>query len=273
MRLDLIYFEVRMVFSLAKKISPTLLMILLSLTIATIAVYASDGATVAYTTTQQITGPDGICKKITNNSGTGLSNYVPTASIAEWQSFVANPPAGVTLATCGASCTPGSQIYTTSGTYTFVVPPGSAGCSFAVQVWGGGGSGNGVDKTDGGQSSWNGVLIAGGGSAGLNGFPGSAGGVASGGTNNINGGAGDLPAGGDAPYGGVGGTTVSSDGSAPGGGGGGDGGGGGGGYSSQVYAPGVLPGGSSVTVDVGDGGEVSGGQGSGATGKVWIVWN
>jgi hypothetical protein len=50
-----------------------------------------------------ITGPDGVCKKVTNASATGLSEYIPTTSVGEWQSFAAHPPAGVTLASCAAT--------------------------------------------------------------------------------------------------------------------------------------------------------------------------
>ena len=63
-------------------------------------IYASDGYTANQATTVSITGPDGVCKKVTNNSATGLSEYIPTASVAEWQSFVANPPAGVMVGAC-----------------------------------------------------------------------------------------------------------------------------------------------------------------------------
>lgn len=67
-------------------------------------VIASDGMTASQGTPISITGPDGVCKLITNNSSTGLSEYIPTATVAEWQSFVANPPAGVTLAACAPAC-------------------------------------------------------------------------------------------------------------------------------------------------------------------------
>src|SRR3989338_10597955 len=46
---------------------------------------ASDSATVNYTTNQSITAFS-TCKKVTNNSATGLNVYVPTQSGAEWQS-------------------------------------------------------------------------------------------------------------------------------------------------------------------------------------------
>lgn len=66
--------------------------------------YASDGYTASQGTPVSITGPDGVCKKVTNNSGTGLSEYIPMASTAEWQSFYTNPPAGVTIAACAPAC-------------------------------------------------------------------------------------------------------------------------------------------------------------------------
>lgn len=67
------------------------------------AVYASDSYTALLNTPISITGPDGVCKKVTNASATGLSEYIPTTSVGEWQSFVAHPPAGVTLASCAAT--------------------------------------------------------------------------------------------------------------------------------------------------------------------------
>lgn len=63
-------------------------------------VVASDGSTVSNGSSVTVTGPDGVCKTIKNNSATGLSEYVPSASVAEWQSFVAHPPAGVALSGC-----------------------------------------------------------------------------------------------------------------------------------------------------------------------------
>lgn len=65
-------------------------------------VSASDSSTVSYSTTQQITAFS-VCKKITNTSPTGRSEYIPTQSAAEWSSFYNRPPAGVTVATC--TCT------------------------------------------------------------------------------------------------------------------------------------------------------------------------
>src|SRR3989344_3773352 len=60
---------------------------------------ASDNSTVNYNTNSNITAFS-TCKKVTNNSGTGLSVYVPTQSSAEWASFYTNPPAGVSVSSC-----------------------------------------------------------------------------------------------------------------------------------------------------------------------------
>jgi hypothetical protein len=66
-----------------------------------------------------------VCKKVTNASATGLSEYIPTTSVAEWQSFVGHPPAGVTLGSCATGitvpCTTNVNLYVLAGS------PGSAG--------------------------------------------------------------------------------------------------------------------------------------------------
>lgn len=59
-----------------------------------------DGAEAVLHLTQTITGPDGVCKKVTNESVVGLSVYVPTSTVAEWQSFTDHPPTGVTIGSC-----------------------------------------------------------------------------------------------------------------------------------------------------------------------------
>lgn len=82
-----------------------LITLLLCASLGAIAVYASDSYTALLNTPVSITGPDSVCKKVTNASATGLSEYIPTTSVAEWQSFVAHPPAGVTLASCSLTCT------------------------------------------------------------------------------------------------------------------------------------------------------------------------
>ena len=97
-------------------------------------IYASDSTTALLNTPISITGPDGVCKRVTNASGTGLSAYIPTTSVAEWQSFVAHPPSGVTLASCATDitvpCTTNVNLYTlagspaSAGTYNFTIPTG-----------------------------------------------------------------------------------------------------------------------------------------------------
>lgn len=75
---------------------------------------ASDAITVAYGTNQSITAFSN-CKVVTNSSPTGLSVYVPNTTAAEWSSFYASPPAGVSATACvtgtwtitGSSCRPG----------------------------------------------------------------------------------------------------------------------------------------------------------------------
>ena len=64
---------------------------------------ASDSSTVNYATNQSITAFS-TCKKVANNSGTGLSVYVPTQSSAEWSSFYTNPPVGVSITSCAPPC-------------------------------------------------------------------------------------------------------------------------------------------------------------------------
>jgi N-acetylneuraminic acid mutarotase len=61
---------------------------------------ASDGFTASYNVAASVTGPDSVCKKITNTNASGLSEYIPTATVGEWQSFVAHPPTGVTVGVC-----------------------------------------------------------------------------------------------------------------------------------------------------------------------------
>lgn len=57
--------------------------------------------TVAYGTAASITGPDGVCRQVTNNSPTGHTLMVPTQTIPEWQTFYNSAqPAGVSLNNC-----------------------------------------------------------------------------------------------------------------------------------------------------------------------------
>jgi hypothetical protein len=100
------------------------LMGLLIMGCGVIYVVASDALTALYNVPVAVTGPDGVCKNITNLSGTGLSGYVPTTTIAEWQSFYNNPPAGVSVAACPVAC--GGLSY---GGYCYYAMSQSAGQS------------------------------------------------------------------------------------------------------------------------------------------------
>lgn len=197
--------------------------------------------------------------------------------------------------TCAWNVVPGSQDFSSSG--TFNVP---AYNTLTVQVWGAGGGGGGwrygaysYAGNPGGASSFNSDIIANGGGGGFS--AGGAGGTASGGTTNTVGGTGivgtmgncNSGVGGASPNGGAGGATAGASGGAPGGGGASGcyinfmlSGGGGGGYSSKTYTAGQLSG--TVTVVVGAGG-VGGGEagaagwpslgGTGGNGRVYISWN
>ncbi len=63
---------------------------------------ASDSSTVTHGANQSITAHS-TCRRVTNNSTTGLSVYVPTVSSAEWASFYTNPPSGVVANACGTN--------------------------------------------------------------------------------------------------------------------------------------------------------------------------
>jgi hypothetical protein len=64
-----------------------------------IVIDASDNYTVNHGANTNITAHT-VCSKVTNNSTTSASVYVPTQTSLEWQSFRTNPPAGVTLGAC-----------------------------------------------------------------------------------------------------------------------------------------------------------------------------
>ena len=202
----------------------------------------------------------------------------------------------------------GTQTFSTPGSFQFTVP---AYNTMTVSVWGGGGTGSGLDSVSGtyvsggtGQaSSFNGTVIANGGVGGTN-PGGGAGGSASGGDANTSGTAGGTGiigcsgAGGGSPNGGAGGAAVcpssglSSEGNpggSPGAGGSGYilcvkgctgagvGGGGGGGYATKTYASGAIAVGTNVAVVVGSGGNTStqsvGSRGGlGASGRVTVTW-
>ena len=203
--------------------------------------------------------------------------------------------------TTEANVVPGSDSFTTSGSFNFTVP---AYNTLTVQVWGAGGGGAGCSTTTkvvgvtGGASSWDGAVIANGGTRAST-SAGGAGGTASGGTTNTTGQNGSTAGtqagpGGDGANGGAGGDTIPGYGTgrpgvAPGGGGAGGGytggrsgncrgsGAGGGGYSARTYSAGTYSAGELVPVVVGARG--TGGNGSsydggiGAYGRVTITWN
>ena len=50
---------------------------------------------------ETITGPDGVCRKVTNNSASDI--FVPIKTAAEWQAFLGHLPPGVTTSSC---CSP-----------------------------------------------------------------------------------------------------------------------------------------------------------------------
>ena len=85
------------------------LLALIAATAGVSLLYASDGSSVARSATQTITA-FGSCRKITNASPTGKTVYVPTQSIAEWQSFYASPPSGVSIASCDCAVPWGGAI-------------------------------------------------------------------------------------------------------------------------------------------------------------------
>jgi hypothetical protein len=66
---------------------------------------------VSPSSTQQITGPDGVCKKITNNNGSAPL-CATTYSIGEWQGFYNNSQRSYTIATC--QCSAGTAAWLTN---------------------------------------------------------------------------------------------------------------------------------------------------------------
>lgn len=207
---------------------------------------------------------------------------------------------------------PGSQDFSTPGTYSFKVPFFR---KMDVQLWGGGGSGGStaaggsiVPGGTGGTSkitfSDGSEIIANGGKGGMNDYSdryrrghydsvGGAGGTATGGDVNskggdgINGARANPGAGGPSPFGGKGGDNRGV-GGFPGGGGGGfdygngggkfswdTGGGGGGAYAQKIVKPKNARPKSTITVVVGAGGATTGQHdgGNGGAGRVLISWS
>lgn len=76
--------------------------------------FAEDGTIVAPSSTQVITGPNGVCKKVTNTNATSPL-FVPNLTTAEWLSFYSNPgTATVAICTCslpwGGTLNDGSSV-------------------------------------------------------------------------------------------------------------------------------------------------------------------
>ncbi len=86
------------------KYQRTLIYLLIALWLVTPCIaFADDCTSVAAGATQNITGPDSVCKQVYN--GTGAELCVMTYSTQEWQSFYNNPPPSVTAIACPAvSC-------------------------------------------------------------------------------------------------------------------------------------------------------------------------
>lgn len=235
----------------------------------------------AWTTSGTISPGQTIAVRLTSSASfsTALSATVSIGGISDIWSVTTRP-----------AVTPGSQTYSTAGSFNFTVPNFN---SLTVEVWGGGGSGAGGGGTggnNGASSSWNGTVVANGGTRGLGDFSPGSGGTASGGDTNTTGGNAQINGGGNSPNGGLGGpdgvvgnwpTNTNGLGQAPGGGGAGhdpgeDGGGGGGGYSRKTYSPGQLTVGASIGIVVGAGGAQTATTYPGAAGQVGrvsISWN
>lgn len=188
------------------------------------------------------------------------------------------------IAALAEDVVPGSQSYTVTGTYQFLVPNYN---TLTVTVRGGGAQGYEYGPGNaGGASSFNGNVIANGGQSPVNTDAGGAGGTASGGDQNYTGESGALgtitggTGGAGANGGGAGGTDNKGAGVAPGGGGAGGviyfvgaPGGGGGGCAVKTYTSGLVVG-SLVEVIVGAGGAgAPASGGAGARGQVDISWN
>ncbi len=203
------------------------------------------------------------------------------------------------ITTGGGVCN-ASETYDSPGTYIYVVPPDFQ--TLTIKIWGGGGGGGGqfsstcgiANGTVGGNSSIASYSLAAGGGQRNNNSSGGSGGIANGGSINLNGNNGQTSTGGWGGYGGAaagigggaGGTgginiVKAGNGSAPGGAGGGNafnhcatgaGGGGGGAYVEKIFTPATLAPGTVISdVSVGAGGiggntEYDGGDG--ANGKI-----
>lgn len=118
---------------LPRHLSGALITVLIFLAVATL-IEASDNSSVNFGANSNITAFS-TCKKVTNDSGTGLSVYVPTQTAEEWVSFYSSPPSGVAIASCGPKV-----IFLTSGT-TWTVPADWDSANNTIEAIGGGGGG------------------------------------------------------------------------------------------------------------------------------------
>lgn len=86
-----------------KKLSTALVSVVI-LSFFAVVIDASDNYTVDHGANLNITAHT-VCNKVTNNSATSASIYVPTQTDPEWESFYTNPPAGVTIGSCSINVT------------------------------------------------------------------------------------------------------------------------------------------------------------------------
>lgn len=109
-----------------RRIPPTIFILMLALAFSSAAIiYASDGFSAVRNTPVSVTGPNSVCKVITNTAANGVSEYIPTASVAEWQSFLAHPPAGVSLGICTCALPWGGTINDGSSVTAYLNSSGS----------------------------------------------------------------------------------------------------------------------------------------------------
>jgi len=113
---------------------PIRIVLLLLASLLAIPANASDSSTVAPGATVSITGPDGVCRKVTNNNGSN-SLYVATTTTAEWENFISNP-GSASLATCAPP--PPTGFAATGGNQSYIVPAGVTSIQVTLNGAGGG---------------------------------------------------------------------------------------------------------------------------------------
>lgn len=114
---------------------PTTLLLAVVLLAFAVVIDASDSSTVAYGLTNQSITAFSTCKKVTNNSPTTKTVYVPTVLSGEWSSFYTHPPMGITIGTC---VLPGPITFNHTGANQFYTVPDGV-TTVRVQLWGAGG--------------------------------------------------------------------------------------------------------------------------------------